>query len=64
MPKNLKRLTGYGDLHFITFCCYQRRVAQMAVVVVGVIHVGGIRVRLLRQPVQLVVSVGSKSAFL
>jgi putative transposase len=25
MPKNLKRLTGYGDLHFITFCCYQRR---------------------------------------
>jgi hypothetical protein len=28
MPKNLKRLTGYGDLHFITFCCYQRPVAQ------------------------------------
>jgi hypothetical protein len=25
MPKNPKRLTGYGDLHFITFCCYQRR---------------------------------------
>jgi putative transposase len=25
MPKNLKRLTGHGDLHFITFCCYQRR---------------------------------------
>ena len=25
MPKNLKRVTGYGDLHFITFCCYQRR---------------------------------------
>jgi len=25
MPKNLKRLTGPGDLHFITFCCYQRR---------------------------------------
>jgi putative transposase len=25
MPKNLRRVTGLGDLHFITFCCYQRR---------------------------------------
>ena len=25
MPKNLKRRTGRKDLHFITFCCYQRR---------------------------------------
>jgi putative transposase len=25
MPKNLKRITGRGDQHFITFCCYQRR---------------------------------------
>jgi putative transposase len=25
MPKNLKRYTGSKDLHFITFCCYQRR---------------------------------------
>ena len=25
MPKNLKRITGRGDLHFITFTCYQRR---------------------------------------
>jgi putative transposase len=25
MPKGLRRLTGHGDLHFITFCCYQRR---------------------------------------
>jgi putative transposase len=25
MPKNLRRETGRGDLHFITFCCYQRR---------------------------------------
>lgn len=25
MPTNLKRVTGRGDLHFITFCCYQRR---------------------------------------
>src|SRR5215472_14275039 len=25
MPKNLKRLTGRKDLHFITFCCYHRR---------------------------------------
>jgi putative transposase len=25
MPKNLQRITGLGDLHFITFCCYQRR---------------------------------------
>ena len=24
MPKNLGRVTGRGDLHFITFCCYQR----------------------------------------
>ena len=23
-PKNLKRIIGRGDLHFITFCCYQR----------------------------------------
>jgi putative transposase len=25
MPKNLRRVIGRGDLHFITFCCYQRR---------------------------------------
>ena len=25
MPKNLRRITGRRDLHFITFCCYQRR---------------------------------------
>jgi putative transposase len=25
MPKNLRRVTGLGDLHFITFCCYHRR---------------------------------------
>jgi putative transposase len=25
MPKNLKRITGLDDLHFITFCCYQCR---------------------------------------
>jgi len=25
MPKNLKRITGRNNLHFITFCCYQRR---------------------------------------
>jgi putative transposase len=25
MPKKLRRVTGRGDLHFITFCCYQRR---------------------------------------
>ncbi len=25
MPKNLKRWVGRGDLHFITFTCYQRR---------------------------------------
>ena len=25
MPTNLRRVTGRGDLHFITFCCYQRR---------------------------------------
>jgi putative transposase len=25
MPKNLKRITRRNDLHFITFCCYERR---------------------------------------
>ena len=25
MPHQLKRLTGRGDIHFITFTCYQRR---------------------------------------
>ena len=25
MPDGLKRITGRGDLHFITFTCYQRR---------------------------------------
>ena len=30
-PKNLKRVTGRGDLHFITFCCYQRRALLGAV---------------------------------
>ena len=25
MPRNLKRIVGQGDLHFITFCCYHRR---------------------------------------
>ena len=25
MPYHLKRIIGRGDLHFITFCCYQRR---------------------------------------
>ena len=25
MPQQLKRFTGRGDLHFITFSCYQRR---------------------------------------
>jgi putative transposase len=25
MPTGLRRLTGRGDLHFITFCCYQRK---------------------------------------
>jgi putative transposase len=25
MLRGLKRITGFGHLHFITFCCYQRR---------------------------------------
>src|SRR5215471_17492614 len=25
MPRRLKRYTGRGDLHFITFSCYERR---------------------------------------
>ncbi|MGB8495573.1 MAG: hypothetical protein WCE53_14325 [Candidatus Acidiferrum sp.] len=28
MPKNLKRVMGRGDLHFITLCCYQQRALQ------------------------------------
>ena len=42
MPKNLRRVTGRGDLHFITFCCYQRwallgtaRVRNLAVRILG-----------------------------
>ncbi len=25
MPRLLRRVCGFGDLHFATFCCYQRR---------------------------------------
>ncbi len=41
MPKNLKRVTGRGDLHFITFCCYQRRA------LLGAVQARNLAVRLL-----------------
>jgi len=41
MPKNLRRVTGRGDLHFITFCCYQRRA------LLGTMRVRNLAVRIL-----------------
>ena len=41
MPKNLRRVTGRGDLHFITFCCYQRRA------LLGTVRVRNLAVRIL-----------------
>jgi len=41
MPKNLRRVTGRGDLHFITFCCYQRRA------LLGSVRVRNLAVRIL-----------------
>jgi len=41
MPKNLRRVTGRGDLHFITFCCYQRRA------LLGTVPVRNLAVRIL-----------------
>ena len=41
MPKNLRRVTGWGDLHFITFCCYQRRA------LLGTMRVRNLAVRIL-----------------
>ena len=45
MPHRLKRITGRGDLHFITFCCYQRRpllgsarIRNMAVKILQEVH--------------------------
>ena len=43
MPKRLKRLTGQGDLHFITFCCYQRRA------LLGTVRARNAAVRILRE---------------
>lgn len=41
MPKSLRRVTGHGDLHFVTFCCYQRRAflqsVQMSSLVVQIL---------------------------
>ena len=41
MPKNLRRVTGYGDLHFITFCCYRRRA------LLGTVHSRNLAARIL-----------------
>ncbi len=41
MPKNLRRETGRRDLHFITFCCYQRRA------MLGTVRVRNLVVRIL-----------------
>jgi len=43
MPHHLKRVTGRGDLHFITFCCYQRRP------LLGSARVRNIAVKILRE---------------
>jgi putative transposase len=51
MSKNLRRVTGQGDLHFITFCCYQRRAL-----------LGTVRAR--NQAVQILNEVRSKYGFL
>ena len=41
MPRNLKRVTGYGDLHFLTFCCYHRRA------LLGTVHARNLAVGIL-----------------
>ena len=43
MPKKLKRIVGRGDLHFITFCCYQRRA------LLGSVRARNLAVEILRQ---------------
>ena len=43
MPKNLRRVTGRGDLHFITFCCYQRRA------LLGTVKARDVAVRILQE---------------
>ena len=43
MAKNLRRITGLGDLHFITFCCYHRRA------LLGSVHARNLAVRVLEQ---------------
>jgi len=43
MPKRLKRIVGRSDLHFITFCCYQRRH------LLGTVRTRNLAVQLLRQ---------------
>ena len=41
MPRNLRRVTGHGDLHFLTFCCYHRRA------LLGTVHARNLAVRIL-----------------
>jgi REP element-mobilizing transposase RayT len=43
MPTGLKRITGFGHLHFITFCCYQRRA------LLGSVRARNVAVQILRE---------------
>ena len=43
MPRNLRRITGFGDLHFVTFCCYRRRALLRSA------HAQNLAVRILEQ---------------
>lgn len=43
MPKKLKRVVGRGDLHFVNFCCYQRRA------LLGTVKARNLAVRILEE---------------
>ena len=43
MPTGLKRITGFGHLHFITFCCCQRRA------LLGSVRARNVAVQILRE---------------
>ena len=43
MPKKLKRVVGRGDLHFVNFCCYQRRA------LLGTVKARNLTVRILEE---------------
>jgi len=43
MPTGLRRIAGFGHLHFITFCCYQRRA------LLGSVRARNVTVQILRE---------------